>query len=86
MQNHNQNQQHSSAAPVEHQSDAHTSFLPDIDASLANLTPDQAMILQQIQTLGMLQGYARPTIKRRKPVKWEAWEEKNLIDGVRRVS
>ncbi|KAI3630549.1 hypothetical protein MIR68_011984 [Amoeboaphelidium protococcarum] len=59
-----------------------------VEASLANLTPEQQLVLQQIQTLqtmGMMASqFPRPTVKRRKPVKWESWEEKNLIDGVRR--
>lgn len=65
-------------------------ILKNIDPSMNNLTPEQTVILQQIhnlQTIGMFsQGFPRPTIKRRKPVKWETWEETNLIEGVRRVS
>lgn len=57
-----------------------------------NLTQEQALALhlQSMQGMpGMLPlinpaSFPRPTIKRRKPIKWELWEEKNLIEGVRR--
>lgn len=62
--------------------------LQEIANNLANMTPDQRALLDAIQNvdaMGLLHGFNRPAMKRRKPVKWEAWEEKNLIEGVRRV-
>jgi hypothetical protein len=58
------------------------------------LSQEQALALHGIhmqqmqqQMPHMLSGasFPRPTVKRRKPVKWEHWEEKNLIEGVRKV-
>jgi hypothetical protein len=55
------------------------------------ISQEQALALQQIhafhQSMPLITppNFPRPTVKRRKPVKWEAWEEKNLIEGVRRV-
>jgi Myb-like DNA-binding domain len=53
------------------------------------LTQEQAMALQNFHMGSVLPvittpNFPRPTVKRRKPVKWEHWEEKNLIEGVRR--
>jgi hypothetical protein len=58
----------------------------------SGLTPEQMFALQHFQAMQNAlpfmtpTGFPRPTVKRRKPVKWELWEEKNLIEGVRRVS
>jgi hypothetical protein len=56
-----------------------------------SMSEEQALAFQQFHAMhggfaGLPQGsnFPRPTVKRRKPVKWEHWEEKNLIEGVRR--
>ena len=41
--------------------------------------------LESLKELIPGQNFPRSTAKRRKPVKWEAWEESNLMAGVRRV-
>jgi hypothetical protein len=54
------------------------------------MSEEQALAFQQFHAMhggfpGVNQGnFPRATVKRRKPVKWEHWEEKNLIEGVRR--
>ncbi len=65
---------------------------PSLESLLpGGLSPGQALAFEQFQAMhGVLPVLAsaqltRRTVKRRKPVKWELWEEKNLIEGVKRV-
>ena len=52
------------------------------------LTPEQTLAYQQFQAMQGISSVVpeapRAPAKRRKPIKWELWEEKNLIEGVRR--
>ena len=59
----------------------------DFPQSLENIiSQEQALALQHIhafhQSMPLITppNFPRPTVKRRKPVKWEQWEEKNLIE------
>jgi hypothetical protein len=60
----------------------------DLASAPLNEEDSSPLLQQQTQLHGVVpvvnQSFPRPTVKRRKPVKWEPWEEKNLIDGVRR--
>ena len=85
-------QQHEQHELIEHdqQQDVDPSAFPSTLEGI--MSQEHALALQHLHAIqGALPlinppNFPRPTVKRRKPVKWETWEEKNLIEGVRRVS
>jgi hypothetical protein len=88
---HDHHEQHAQAAAAAAAAAAALPFPNALDGLMPPpMLPHDPAALAASQ--GLSQGFInpsnfpRPTVKRRKPVKWEHWEEKNLIEGVRRVS
>ncbi len=88
---HNGQQHEQSQDLVESHHQQQMSSFPNLENMLpGGLTQEQALAFQQFQSMhGVMPvlsgGFPRPTVNRRKAVKWEVWEEKNLIEGVGKV-